>query len=293
MTAARLKSVGLGLRSAHMQTVLEDLPKVDWFELHACNFVSSKINQVLLAQLRRHYRLSFHSVSLDLGGSDPMNLEYLNGLKHLVQAFEPDLVSDHLCFTRLEGHHYHDLLPVPYSEAHLEHVADRIDQVQNVLGRKILVENIAQYTSYSNNTMRVGEFLSALARKTGCELLLDLNNAWVNAHNINESVEHLLEDIPLSLVGEIHLGGCSLEDGRYIDTHAHPVNEEVWDLYRKVCEKTPNLPCLIEWDADLPEFSVLLDQLSKAELIREAELCKRRSFYTVDSFWALAHEREC
>jgi len=293
---------GLGLRAPHLSYVLAEQPHVDWFEVHICNFLTSPLNRQLLRQVAQQYALSFHGVSLNLGGTDPLNDEYLRLLADAVTEFQPALVSEHACFTAHQGEHFHDLLPVPYTAAAVEHFVDRIDQVQTALKRSILIENISAYHVYPESQYSEAEFLAEVSRKSGCGILLDINNIYLNQcnfsqRNLNErnleqsasaakfDLSHYLQQLDFTRIGEVHLAGHSQNDGVLVDTHAAPVCEEVWQLFQaflgfaeqqfieKQCKDQPVgsaftstylPPCLIEWDNDLPSFDTLLQQRDRA-----------------------------
>jgi uncharacterized protein (UPF0276 family) len=258
---------GLGLRFPHIKTVLSELPAVPWFEVHICNFLGGGLNRALLHQVREHYPLSFHGVNLNLGGVDPLDTVYLNKLKQAIREYEPALVSEHACFTALEGHHFHDLMPVPYTAEAVAHMAARIRQVQETLERTILLENVSRYYTYPESDLTEGQFLAAVSEMADCDLLLDINNAYVNRHNLDESLEDFIRALPRERIREIHLAGFSQEGARLIDTHGSAVSEAVWQAFKCYCPQLPGVPCLIEWDNNLPDFSVLMAQRMRAESI--------------------------
>ena len=265
---------GLGLRIPHMQSVLASQPDVNWFEVHICNFLRAPLNRRLLASIAENYPLSFHGVSLNLGGSDELDSGYLKALKLAIDDFQPKLVSEHACFTAYQGQHFHDLLPVPYTREGVHHFVQRIDQVQNYLGRTILIENVSRYCGYLESEMSEAEFLADIASQTGCRILLDLNNIYVNQcnfpHDKHLQLEHYLEHIALQHIGELHLAGHSHQGDYLVDSHDCEVPESVWQLLREFIvhwqqqrqENRTNYlpPCLIEWDNNLPEFSMLQHQ---------------------------------
>ena len=290
MNQKAIKGAGVGLRIPHIQHVLKNKPRVPWFEVHICNFLSAPLNRQLLLEISKDYPISFHGVSLNLGGTAPLNPVYLSSLKQAVDEFQPALVSEHACFTSLNEQYFHDLLPIPYTSQAVGHFADRIDQVQDTLGRPILIENISKYFEYAESTLTEAEFLAALCSRTGCKLVLDINNIYVNQFNFPENkdllLEHYLQSIPYQHIGEIHLAGHSQCEGQLIDTHSCPVSDDVWNLFTsfihqweiKAKDKTPP-PCLIEWDSQLPEFSVLEQEQTKAEsLMRTYRASSRKSF---------------
>lgn len=272
MTQRGCNGAGLGLRFPHIREVLREQPDVLWFEVHICNFMGGGMNRALLHQINEQYPLSFHGVSLNLAGVEPLDEDYLGRLKIAVEEFQPALISEHACFTTLGGHFFHDLLPVPFTEEAVVHLAARIRQVQDTLGRQIMIENLSRYYAYPESCMREGEFMAAVAQEADCGLLLDLNNLYVNQQNLGEDMAAFIADLPLERVGEIHLAGYTEQDGMLIDTHGSEVSDPVWHLYADLCRTCPDLPCLIEWDCNLPAFSVLQEQRLKAEAIRTGAL---------------------
>jgi uncharacterized protein (UPF0276 family) len=263
----RCQGAGIGLRPAHLHHVLRTLPKVPWLEVHSCNFLGGGLNRELLEQINQHYPLSFHGVNLNLGGVEPLDYDYLSRLRLAIDHFKPTLISDHACFTAHDQHFFHDLMPVPYTEQAASHMAERIIEVQNFLGQRILLENVSRYFSYPESQLSEGEFLAQICAQSECGLVLDLNNAYVNFHNHGDDVDEFITALPLNRVAEIHLAGHSKQDGMLIDTHNQPVCDEVWDIYRNCVERLPNTPSLIEWDSDLPDFSVLIEEQNKAAVI--------------------------
>ncbi|MCG8314743.1 MAG: DUF692 domain-containing protein [Pseudomonadales bacterium] len=258
---------GIGLRIPHIQTILRDSPEVPWFEVHICNFLRGGLNRQLLRLVGQQYPLSFHGVSMNLGGVDPLDLDYLQRLRRAVEEFMPFLISEHACFTAHQNQHFHDLLPVPYTKNALINMADRVDQVQNILGRQILVENVSRYFSYPQSEMCESEFLMGLCQRTGCGLLLDLNNAFVNQCNHGESVADFIAGLPLAAIGEVHLAGHTQQGDIMVDTHSQRVAAPVWQIYREFTELCPDVPCLIEWDSELPDFNCLNAERNKAQSI--------------------------
>jgi uncharacterized protein (UPF0276 family) len=266
---------GLGLRPVHLREVLATMPAVPWFELHICNFMQGAVNHGLLRELREHYAVSFHGVSLNLGGTTPLDMNYLKQMKHLIDELQPGLVSEHACFTAHEGQFFHDLLPVPYSEASVKHMAARISQVQDLLGRQILIENVSRYYRYDqaiagDDQLSEGEFIAAVAEQSDCLILLDLNNARVNEHNLGESTRQFIDCLPPKRLAEIHLAGYTQRDNLWVDSHSAPVCTELWQLYQDCVERLPELPCLIEWDSELPSFELLEGQRQQAQSILNA-----------------------
>ena len=272
---------GLGLRIPHLDQVLAQGPSVAWFEVHICNFLTAPLNKALLAKIAQDYPLSFHGVSLNLGGTDPLNIEYLNLLKQSIDTFQPKLISEHACFTGHQGESFHDLLPVPYTESSLKHFANRVDAVQSILGRQILIENVSRYLNYEQSTMSEAEFLAQLCKQTGCKLILDINNIYVNQTNhqqdSGQSLAHFLQTLAFETIGEIHLAGHAERDGQLIDTHGTDVCEAVWSLFKGFLTHCAALgkpcpPCLIERDNNLPKFDELQEECIQAQLLIDKQL---------------------
>ena len=235
--------------------------------MHICNFLGGGLNRALLSQVGERYALSFHGVNLNLGGVDELDRDYLQKLRCAIDEFGPALVSEHACFTAHQQHYYHDLMPVPYTEEAVKHMATRICQVQDCLGRRILIENISRYFSYSQSQLSEGEFLSAVCAEADCGLLLDLSNAYVNQCNLGEDLGDFIKALPLARIGEVHLAGYSERDGLLIDSHNTAPCPAVWDHYSAFCELYPDIPCLIEWDSNLPALPELVRQQIKAQSI--------------------------
>jgi uncharacterized protein (UPF0276 family) len=259
------RGAGLGLRSAHLHEVCREQPTVPWFEVHICNFLGGGLNRALLRQISDHYPLSFHGVNMNLGGVDPLDTQYLRKLRRAIDELQPALVSEHACFTAHGQLHFHDLMPVPYTQEAVMHMAGRVRQVQDALGRRILIENISRYYSHHTSQLSEGAFLAAVCAEADCGLLLDLNNAYVNQCNLGESLDDLVDALPLERIGEVHLAGYSERDGRLIDSHNAAPSEVVWNYYQKFCELSPDIPCLIEWDSDLPSLMELMRHQDRAQ----------------------------
>ncbi|WP_299176361.1 DUF692 domain-containing protein [uncultured Neptuniibacter sp.] len=267
MTVRGCHGAGLGLRTPHLRDVIRDQPDVPWFEVHICNYLGGGLSHALFEQIQERYPLSFHGVNLNLAGVEPFDPDYLKRLKQRVDRYNPVMVSEHACFTSHQGHLFHDLLPVPFTEAAVLHLAARIRQVQDLLGRQIMIENLSRYFVYEESELTEGQFMAAVCSEADCGLLLDLNNAYVNQRNLGESVEDLLKELPLDRVGEIHLAGFAEQDGVLIDTHGSAICNEVWDIFEQFVQLRPNIPTLIERDNNLPDFSSLELERSKAQQI--------------------------
>jgi uncharacterized protein (UPF0276 family) len=245
-------------------------------EVHSENYFGAGGKSLhILQRLRADYPLSLHGVGLSMGSTDPLSDVHLNKLKNLIHRFEPALVSEHLSWGSVDGRYHNDLLPLPYTEEALNHMVERVSQVQDRLGRQILVENVSSYLEYRESTIPEWEFLVDLCKRSGCGLLLDVNNIYVNARNHGFNPETYLFAIPRAVpVQEIHLAGFTIDsvEGEQIliDTHSQPVCDAVWVLYSKAIRRFGKVPTLIEWDADLPALATLLAEARHADLILEA-----------------------
>jgi uncharacterized protein (UPF0276 family) len=216
-----------------------------------------------------------HGVSLNLGGSDPLREDYLNDLQTLISCFEPAWVSDHLCWGAARGHFSHDLLPLPYTEETIDHVANRIRQVQDRLSRRILIENVSSYLTYDHSTMPEWQFLSAVAQRADCGILLDVNNVFVSAINNGFSPIDYLDGVPADRIGQIHLAGHSTAGRLLIDTHDDAVAEPVWRIYRESVRRFGAVSTLVEWDDRIPDFGELVAQADLARAIEAEVLCEQ------------------
>ncbi len=270
MTAAAtpLSGTGIGLRQPHYREVFERLPALAFLEVHSENFfLEGGASMHALERARAAYPISLHGVGLSLGSADRLADDHLAKLKRLVERVEPALVSEHLCWGAVGGVHFNDLLPLPHTGATLALLADRIDHVQSVLKRRILVENLSAYVEFRDSEMTETAFLAELARRTGCELLLDINNLYVNAINFGFDPAARLAELSGDAIGQIHLAGHTAVGDCLIDTHGSIVCDPVWALYEQACHRFGAKPTLIEWDTDLPALDVLLSQAAQASAI--------------------------
>ena len=265
---------GLGLRPKHYAEVLERQPDVDWFEVISENFMVRGGRPLhVLERVRARYPIALHGVSLSIGSSDPLDAAYLRTLKELAERVEPAWISDHLCWTGVGGHNAHDLLPLPYTDEALRHVVGRVCQVQDVLGRRILLENVSTYLEYAQSTMPEWVFLREVAERADCGILLDVNNVYVSAFNHGFSAHEYLDAIPRSRVGQFHLAGHS-DRGRFLhDTHDQPVTDPVWDLYAAAVRRFGRVSTLLERDDHIPPFDELQGEAMRARRIFE-EVCR-------------------
>jgi uncharacterized protein (UPF0276 family) len=269
-------AIGVGLRSPHYQAVLDTLPEIGFLEIHSENYFNEHSkNHYYLEQIAKHYPMSFHGIGLSLGSSESISKQHLKKLKTLIDRFQPALVSDHLSWCSLQGNFFNDLLPVPYTKEALNIFVDNVNQVQDFLQRQIIIENPSSYLEYKNLEMNEPEFINEISKRTGCGLLLDLNNVYVSATNQQFSIQKYLEIIDHSAVQEIHLAGFTeqkIENNTLlIDTHSTYVNQAVWDIYQQVITDTETeAVTLIEWDLEIPSLDILIDEAAKANTIKEA-----------------------
>jgi uncharacterized protein (UPF0276 family) len=267
---------GTSLKPAHYHEILETRPAAGWFEVHAENYMGAGgPPHHHLERIRARYPLSVHGVGLSIGGSGPLDADHLARLRDVVHRYEPELVSEHLAWSSHGGTYFPDLLPIPYTPASLASVCDHVDRVQEILGRPILIENPSTYVVFETSTLREVDFLSDLAARTGCGLLLDVNNVLVSATNHRFDAEDYLRGFPMDKVGEIHLAGHAEDQDEtgaplLIDSHDRAVSKRVWDLYRDVVAIAGPRPTLIEWDADLPALDRLLREAALADAILES-----------------------
>ena len=263
---------GVGLRTEHYEVITGEWPQtVDWFEAISENFIDSGGKPLaVLEQVRGRYPVALHGVSLSIGSTDPLDGEYLKRLRTLIERIDPAIVSDHLCWTGVAGENLHDLLPLPMTEEAIRHVVGRVQQVQEAVGRRILLENVSTYVTFAHSTMPEWEFLSEIARRAGCGILLDINNVYVNAFNHKFDPAVYLQSIPVNLVGQFHLAGHTPMGEFLFDTHSTPVIDEVWALYRRALERFGSVTTLIEWDEDIPPFARLAEEAVRARAIMDA-----------------------
>ncbi len=264
-------TAGIGLRPPHLEVVAENRPQVSWFEVHSDQFMGDvERKRNVLEKIRQDYPISIHGVNLSLGSVDGLDITYLKGLKHLIEWIEPGLVSEHLAWNRLEGVYFHDLLALPYTEESLEIFVRNLNAAQDFLGCKLLIENPSLFFHFPFSTIPEAEFLNEMVKRTSCGLLLDINNVVVSSHNTNADALSYLKTLSLESVEEIHLAGHQIhkhKDGEIrIDTHDRVILKETWDLYEKFLDLAPRqIPSLVEWDADLPDFQILLEEAQKID----------------------------
>lgn len=280
---SKLQLTGIGLRTPHMSEFLEAKPGVAWVEVHSENYFGEGGRPIHhLEKARKDYPVSLHGVSMSLGSADDLNWQHLNQLRDLHHRIDACLISEHLSWTSIDGQYFHDLLPLPYTEESLTHLTGKIQQVQEFLNKQILIENISAYLTYLHSTIPEWEFLAELSKRSGCGILLDLNNIYVNSVNLGFNPFDFINAIPGDAIQEIHLAGfsTSIIDGKevLIDTHNNPVVPAVWDILRYATERFGPKPTMIEWDTDLPTLNKLCMEAYRAEeIIREAYVAAKRT----------------
>ncbi|RUL87945.1 MNIO family bufferin maturase [Tautonia sociabilis] len=264
-TGDSISGAGIGLRAAHAYEIIDSRPDVPWFEVLIDNHMADGGFPLRsLERVREDYPITLHCVGLSIGSTDPLDFAYLEKLRTFIQRFEPAWVSEHLCWTSAHGHYFHDLLPLPYTEETIAHVARRIEAVQEFLGGQILVENVSSYLTFADSEMSEAEFLSAVSVRADCLILLDINNVFVSSENLGYDPLGYVSSLPSGRIREAHLGGHEVRDGLLLDAHGSAVADPVWDLFEQVTSLIGPIPTLVEWDNDLPPFSVLRDQARRA-----------------------------
>ena len=270
-SAIDARQAGIGLRAPHYAELIEKKPALGLLEIHSENFFGDGGPALkTLESFRAHYPISCHGVGLSLGSTDPISSEHLAKLKRLVDRIKPAIVSEHLCWVGVGGQYLNDLLPLPYTEESLTHVVSRIDQVQNFLGRQILIENLSSYLEFSDSTIPEWEFIARVAAISGCGILLDVNNIYVNACNHGFDARDFIAAIAPESVGEIHLAGFEDTGELLIDTHGAVVSEPVWALYAAAIARFGAVHTVVEWDTDIPALDVLLGEAAHANKVLAA-----------------------
>jgi hypothetical protein len=264
---------GLGLRTAHYEEILAGRCRVDWFELLSENYLVAGGKPLhYLDRIRADYPVVMHGVSLSIGSTDALDFDYLAALKALTERVSPQWISDHLCWTGVGGKNTHDLLPMPYTEEAVRHIASRVEAVQEFLGRRILLENVSSYVGYRESELTEWGFLAEIARRADCLILLDVNNIYVSAFNHGFDAEQYLAGVPAERVQQIHLAGHSHCGDHIIDTHDADVVDPVWDLYAKAIQHFGPVSTMIERDDRIPPFADLVAELDRARHVARAAL---------------------
>lgn len=263
---------GLGLRKEHYETVLAERPAVDWFEIISENYMVEGGKPLdYLARIREHYPMVMHGVSLSIGSTEPLDTDYLARLKALYQRVQPEWFSDHLCWTGVNGLNLHDLMPLPYTEEAIRHVADRISRVQDFMGCRMLLENVSSYLSYNDSQMSEWEFLRQVAERADCLILLDINNIYVSAYNHQFDPLDYIRAMPKERVYQFHLAGHTRQDNLIIDTHDHPIADPVFELYGHAVQRFGRVSTMIERDDHIPPLEELLRELDQVRRIGEKQ----------------------
>jgi uncharacterized protein len=256
---------GLGLRPQHYSEILNGTPNVDWFEVISENFLVAGGRPLkMLDAIRERYPIVMHGVSMSIASTAPLDMAYLKDLKALARHCKPKWISDHLCWTGVHGMNLHDLMPVPYTEEALNHVSNRIQQVQDILDTRLVIENVSSYIEFADSEMEEWEFVAELAKRADCWLLLDVNNVFVSGTNHDFSTYAFVDSVPADRVVQFHLAGHSEGDGRLIDTHDNDVRDEVWDLYARALKKFGPITTMIERDDNIPPLADLVRELDTA-----------------------------
>ena len=270
--------IGLGLRSSHYAEILSTAPAVDWFEALSENYLDTGGRPLhVLEQVAEKYPVVMHGVSMSIGGVDPLDREYLRKLKELATRMRAVWVSDHVCWTGVSGRNTHDLLPLPYSEESLQHIVGRIRQVSDFLERPLILENPSTYLEFNSSSMPEWEFIARMAEEADCGLLLDVNNVYVSSFNHHFDPHTYIDAIPADRVVQIHLAGHTNKGTYIIDTHNDYVIEEVWKLYDYTIQHCGSVATMVEWDADIPEFSVVHAEALKAAKYRDGAWREQRA----------------
>jgi uncharacterized protein (UPF0276 family) len=274
---------GVGLKHQHYREIIDTLPDVGFFEVHAENYMGAGgPPHRYLTAIRENYPISLHGVGLSIGAARPLDKEHLQRLKVLNERYQPGLFSEHLAWSTHDSVFYNDLLPLPYNEDSLARVADHIDEVQETVGRQMLLENPSAYLAFIESTMSEIEFLKEIVRRTGCGLLLDVNNVHVSSTNLEFDPFDYIDAFPIEYVGEIHLAGYEPEEDEngaplLIDAHNRPIDAAVWALYDHTISSTGPIPTLVEWDNDVPEWPVLFAELGRADAVLAASRKEARN----------------
>jgi uncharacterized protein (UPF0276 family) len=262
--------IGIGLRTVHFGHILKESPKVDWFEILSENFLDTGGRPMyILDQVVERYPVALHGVSLGIGNTDPLDLDYLKRLKELARRTGAHWVSDHLCWTGVAGRNVHDLLPMPYTEKALRHTAERVKRVSDFLERPLVLENPSTYLEFAASTLTEWDFLSRLAEEADCGLLLDVNNVYVSSFNHGFDPQVYIDSIPAERVVQYHVAGHTHKGTHIVDTHSDHAIDAVWELYRRAWRRTGPTATLYEWDEDIPSFEVVHAEALKAQAYRE------------------------
>lgn len=263
-----IRGAGFGLRTPHIHQILTEQPDIAWLEILADNHLASGgLVSAHLHAIRELYPVTMHCVSMSLGSTDPLDWDYLSQIKRVADDFDISWISDHICFTSAGNHHAHDLLPLPYTEEALNNLVERVQQVQDFLGRRLLMENATSYVQFEHSTLSEAEFINALTEQADCDLLFDVNNIYVNQQNHGGDAATLITQLPLDRIKEIHLAGFEDCGDFLLDAHNDKVSDPVWQLYQQLQTLKPGIATQIEWDNKLPDLATLMGEAQKAQTI--------------------------
>jgi uncharacterized protein (UPF0276 family) len=272
-TTNSIKGCGLGLRLEHFDEIEQHQPDIPWFEILSDNYLLEGTSQRdYLYKIRENYPLTFHGVGMSIGSTEPLNMDFMKSLKKLKDEVQPMWLSDHLCWTSAHGMVTHDLIPLPYTVEVVDHIVDRINQVQDYLGQQMVIENVSSYLQFKDSEMSEWEFINEITSRSDCRLLLDVNNIYVSSQNHLFEAEDYLKAMPVDRIAEIHLAGYEDKGTHLLDTHSRPVSDPVWDLFSKAIDHVGDVPVLIEWDSDIPPLARLIEESDKAQQIRQQQL---------------------
>ena len=264
-----IQGCGIGLRLDHFNEIDEQKPDIPWFEILSDNYlIEGTPQRDYLYKIREDYPITFHGVGMSIGSTEALNTDFMNSLKKLNNELQPQWLSDHLCWTSAHGVVSHDLIPLPYTSAVVEHIVDRINQIQDFLGQQMVIENVSSYLQFKDTEMSEWEFINEVVKRSDCRLLLDVNNIYVSSQNHGFNAEDYLYAMPADRIAEIHLAGYEDKGTHLLDTHSRAVTDPVWDLYTKAVEHFGDVPVLIEWDNDIPPLQRVMQEAAKAESIR-------------------------
>lgn len=268
-----IQGCGIGLRIEHFDEIDQQQPDIPWFEILSDNYLLEGTSQRdYLYKIREDYPLTFHGVGMSIGSTEPLNKDFMKSLKKLKDEVQPMWLSDHLCWTSAHGKVTHDLIPLPYTSAVIDHITNRINQVQDYLGQQLVIENVSSYLQFKDSEMSEWEFINEILERSDCRLLLDVNNIYVSSQNHLFDAEDYLQAMPAERIAEIHLAGYEDKGTHLLDTHSRAVSEPVWDLFAKAIKHVGDVPVLIEWDNDIPPLACLMQEAAKAQKIRNNSL---------------------
>lgn len=264
---------GIGLRIEHFDEIDEQKPDIPWFEILSDNYlIEGTTQRDYLYKFREKYPITFHGVGMSIGSTEPLKMDFLKSLKRLKDDVQPAWISDHLCWTSAHGVVTHDLIPLPYTQTVVDHIVDRISQVQDFLGEQIVIENVSSYLQFKATDMSEWDFINEVTNRSDCKLLLDVNNIYVSAQNHQFDADEYLYAMPTDRVVEMHLAGYEDRGTHLLDTHSRPVTDPVWDLFAKAVRHVGDVPVLIEWDSDIPELNRVIQEAKKAQKIQKKTL---------------------